>query len=133
MKKHEVIFYIPYPKTQKEKSAWNKRFGLNAYMGRKNYYARMRDVNDIHNLVYYCLKKDHVKKEIFKKPVKLTFEFNDRLDCSNHGALVKMIEDSIKGYLIKDDSPKYVQEIDIKYWSGNGMRVTVSEVKHDKE
>ena len=126
------VFYIPYPKTSKEKSAWNKRFGMNAYMGRKNYYARMKDVNDIHNLVYYCLKKDHVKKEIFKAPVEINFYWNDRQDCDNHSALGKMIVDALKGYLIKDDSPKYFQKVTHEFWKGNTIKVVVKEYGTEK-
>lgn len=127
MKQNDVVFYIPYPPTKKGKTAWNKRFGLNAYMGRKNYYARMKDVNDIHNLVYYCLKKDHVKKEIFKTPVEINFYWNDRQDCDNHSALGKMIVDALKGYLIKDDGPKYFQKVSHEFWKGKTIKVVVKE------
>ena len=61
-----VIFYIPYPQGRKGKASWNKRFGLNAYWSGKHFAARAQDARDIHNLVFYCLKKDHVKKNIFQ-------------------------------------------------------------------
>lgn len=48
----------------------------------------------------------------FERPVILTFWFNDRLDCSNHAMYVKMIEDGMKGRLIKDDSKRYVKGIE---------------------
>lgn len=121
------VFYIPYPKTSKEKSAWNKRFGLNAYWSGKHFRARAQDAKEIHNLVYYCLKKDHVKKNIFGVPIEVNFYWNDKQDCDNHAALGKMIVDALKGYLIKDDSPKYFQKVTHEFWRGNTIKVVIKE------
>lgn len=125
MKYKELIFYIPYPPTKKGKAAWNKRFGLNAYWSGKYYRARAQDAKDIHSLTILAIKKARIKKEPFDGPVSILFEWDDNLDCSNHGALGKMIEDSIKGWIIKDDSKRWVKEITHRFWDGDKIRVTV--------
>lgn len=130
-KQTDVIFYIPYPLTKKGKVAWNKRFGLNAYWSGKHYRARAQDAKDIHALTILAMKKARIKKQPFTGPVKLTFEWSDNLDCSNHAALGKMIEDAIKGWVIKDDSPRWVKEITHKFWKGDYIRVTVEAYENE--
>ena len=130
-KQTDVIFYIPYPPTKKGKAAWNKRFGLNAYWSGKHYRARAQDARDIHSLTALAIKKARIKKEPFAVPVKLTFEWSDGLDCSNHAALGKMIEDATKGWIIKDDSPRWVKEITHKFWKGDCIKVTVEAITND--
>jgi hypothetical protein len=39
-----------------------------------------------------------------------------------------MIVDGLKGYLIKNDTKKYVVELDQKFWDGEGINVIVEEV-----
>ncbi len=127
MIRKDVVFYIPYPNTKRGKTDWNSRYSLNAYMGRKNHYARVKDVNEIHDLVFYCLKKDHVKKAIFNTPVEINFYWQDGLDIDNHSALGKMIVDALKGYIIKNDSPKYFKKVSHEFWDGNTIKVVVKE------
>lgn len=124
-KQTDVVFYIPYPPTKKGKAAFNKRFGLNAYWSGKHYRARAQDARDIHSLTILSIKKARVKKEPFDIPVKITFEWSDGLDCSNHAALGKMIEDAMKGWIIKDDSPRWVRQITHRFWDGASIRVIV--------
>ena len=126
-KSNEVVFYIPYPSTQKGKTAWNKRYGLNAYWSGKHYRQRTLDAKDIHNLVYACLKKDRIKRAIFQMPVEVNFFWSDGLDVDNHAALGKMIVDGLKGYLIKDDGPKYFQKVTHEYWDGKSIKVVIKE------
>lgn len=123
-----VKFSIPYPPTAKGKTAWNKRFSLNAYWSGKHYRARAKDARDIHSLTILALRKARVKKEPFKGPVEITFRWADKLDCSNHGALVKMIEDAMKGHVIKDDSPRWVRRITSEFWDGKEIEVEVREL-----
>ena len=130
-KQSEVIFSIPYPPTKKGRTAFNKRFGLNAYWSGKHYRARATDAQDIHNLTYLAMKKARIRKKPFEEPVMIIFEWDDGLDCSNHAALAKMIEDSMKGWVIKDDSRRWVKEIRNKFWDGNCIRVTVREYKEE--
>lgn len=120
-----VIFHIPYPPTKAGKVAWNKRFGLNAYWSGKHYRQRAKDAQDIHSLTILALKKARIKKEPFTGPVKLTFLWADGMDIDNHAALGKMILDALKGWVVKDDSPRWVKEVTHKYWGGDYIRVIV--------
>ena len=122
-----VEFTIQYPPTKKGKTAWNKRFGLNAYWSGKHYRARAQDAKDIHSLVWLSLKKSKVKKEQFKVPVEIAFYWDDMMDIDNHAALGKMIVDSLKGYLLKDDSPKWYRKVTHEFWNGGCIKVIIQE------
>ena len=130
-RKTDVVFYIPYPPTKKGKAAWNKRFGLNAYWSGKYYRARAQDAKDIHSLTILAIKKARIKKEPFAVPVKLTFEWDDGMDIDNHAAIGKMILDSIKGWIVKDDSPRWVKEVTHRFWTGGYIKVTVEAINSD--
>lgn len=123
-----VKIMIPYPPTKKGKSAWNKRFSLNAYWAGKHYRARAQDARDIHSLTILALKQARVKKAPFQKPAELIFRWDDHLDCSNHAALGKMIEDALKGWVIEDDSPRWVQRITHEFWNEGKIQVEVREI-----
>ena len=105
-----VTFTIPYP-PQKQRSAFFRRYGLNAYYTGKHWAQRKKDAEELHELTVLSMKKAKIRKEPLQFPVKLVFRFNDRLDCSNHAILVKIIEDAMKGWIIKDDSRRYVKSI----------------------
>lgn len=124
-------FDIPYPPTKKGKAAWNKRFGLNAYYAGKHWSARKRDAEELHTLAILCMKKAGIENEIFEKPVCITFLFNDGLDCSNHAAIVKMIEDAMKTRVIKDDGPKYVRSITVGFHEKDCITVIVREAQNE--
>ena len=103
----DLKIIIPYPKMKN----FAKRFGLNAIYAGKHWAKRKEDKDYWDNHVRVELIKQGINRGIYTSPVALTFSWNDRLDCSNHAYMAKMIEDSLKGCLIKDDSRKYVQEI----------------------
>lgn len=71
-----------------------------------------------------CIKNPYIAK----KPVTITAYFNDNLDCSNHAAEFKMIEDGLKGLLIEDDSRKYVKGILIYFHDKEYILVQVKEI-----
>lgn len=123
-----VVFSLPYPETKKGKAAWNKRFSLNAYWAGKHYRQRAQDARDIHALVVLALRQARIRKQPFKGPVRIIFDWDDNCDCSNHAALAKMIEDAMKGWIIQDDSRRYVKEVTNRFWDANMIRVTVEEV-----
>lgn len=133
MEDKPVRFVIPYPPTKKGKAAWNKRYSLNAYWAGKHYRARAKDAREIHDLVWLALKQARIRKQVFKQPVRIIFDWDDNCDCSNHAALCKMIEDALKGWVIEDDSRRYVKEIVHRFWKENMMRVTVEVISdgHD--
>lgn len=124
-----ISFTIPYPPTKKGKSAFCKRFGLNAYYAGKHWSARKRDAEEFHWLAQSAIRKAGVQQNILENPVKLTFLFDDGLDCSNHAVIVKAVEDAMKGWIIKDDSRKYVKSITMMFHEKNCIHVIVEEIK----
>lgn len=123
-----VAFEIPYPQTKKGKAAWNRRYGLNAYYAGKSWPQRKRDADELHALTIVCMKRAGIRKAPLKRPVALTFRFNDGLDCSNHAVIVKCVEDAMKGWIIQDDSRKYVQRITVEFHEEECIRCEVKEV-----
>ena len=122
-------FEIEYPPTKKGKAVWNKRFGLNAYYAGKHWNERKRDAEELHWIARAAMKRAGIRQKILEKPVKLTFLFDDGLDCSNHAVIVKAVEDAMKGWIIKDDSRKYVKSMTMMFHEGNCICVMVEEVK----
>lgn len=120
-----VQFTIPYPPTKKGKAAWNKRYSLNAYWAGKHYKQRAEDARTIHTLVVLALRQARIRKELIKAPVEIIFRWHDGLDCDNHAALGKMIVDALKGWVIKDDSPRWVRRVTHEFWTGDGFQVEV--------
>lgn len=125
-----IAFEIPYPR---DKAAWNRKYGLNAYYGGKNPYARSSVMKDLHALTQVCMRKAKVPRKIVKGPVELRFLFNDRLDCSNHAVIVKGVEDAMKGWVIEDDSRKFVQKITVEFHDEDCIRVEVRKAEENHE
>lgn len=121
-------FRIPYPKEKAGQKQWSKDYGMNAYYSGKHWSVRKRDADFWHRLVSDCLDGQEVRRTPFKRPVIISFWFNDRLDCSNHGVMIKMIEDGMKGRLIQDDSRKYVKGIECYFHDEDYIQVEVREI-----
>lgn len=128
-----IRFEIQYPQGKKGKSSWNRRFGLNAYYAGKSWPERKRDAEELHMIARAAMHRAGIRQEIIQGPVALTFYFDDGLDCSNHAILVKAIEDAMKGYIIKDDSRKYVQSITMKFHGKDCIRVEVKGLDGEEE
>lgn len=124
----KVVFDIPYPPDKKGRSAWSKRYGLNAYYAGKCWQARKADADFWHKLVQKEMDRQDVRKYPFENPVILTFWFNDRLDASNHAVYAKMVEDGLKGRVIQDDNRKYVVGIEMYFHDEDCIRVMIREV-----
>ena len=120
-------FIIPYPSTKEGKAAWNKRFGLNAYYAGKHWTKRQQDAEYWHKLVWSEMERQKVRKFPFQNPVHIYMWFNDRLDASNHAAMLKLVEDSCKGRIIKDDNRKYVHGVHILFHDEDCIRIRVQE------
>ena len=123
-----ITFIIPYPKTKEGKARWNRQFGLNAYYSGKHWAIRKKDAEYWHHIVRDDMKLQKVRNFPFENPVIITFYWNDRLDCSNHAVMAKMIEDAMKGYVIKDDSRRYVRGIEHYFHDEDYIRVVVREI-----
>ena len=121
-------FRIYYPKNQKIKSQWSKQYGMNAYYAGKPWQVRRQDAEFWHYLTRSEMNKQGVRKRPFENPVILTFYFNDRLDLSNHGMYIKLIEDGMKGRLIADDSRRYVKGIECYFHNEDYILVGIREV-----
>ena len=104
-------FRIDYPTTKAGRTAWNRQYGLNAYYAGKHWAQRKKDAEYWHMLTRQAIRRVSEKPVTFDKPVVIEMYFNDNLDCSNHAAVVKMIEDGMKGILITDDTRRYVRGI----------------------
>lgn len=124
----EECFEIPYPTNPAGKSQWTKRFGLNAYYAGKHWSERKNDAQFWHLLTRSVMGRQNVRIVPFKSPVILTFYWNDRLDCSNHAAMAKMIEDALIGRVIEGDSRKYVKGIEHYFWDGDSIKICIREV-----
>ena len=124
-----MTFTIPYPKTKSGMKQFCKEFGMNALYSGKHWAQRREDAEYIHNTVHAELLKQKIPLRLFREPVSITFYWNDGMDCSNHAYIAKMIEDAIKGYLIRDDSRKYVKGICNWFWNGDCILVEIEPVK----
>jgi len=118
------VFTVPYPRNM---SAFCKRFGLNAYWSGKHWGQRKSDAEYMHRLVWTALSDQGIPRKPFKKPVRIKFQHNDRMDIDNHAAIEKMIVDALKGWLIENDSRKYYAERTSVFYDGDGIRVVVEE------
>lgn len=119
---------IEYPNTPAGKKQWMKHYGANAYYAGKHWSVRAKDAEYWHNMVRACMERQGVRKVPFERAVELRFLFNDRLDCSNHAIMVKMIEDALKGRVIVDDSRKWVKRHIIEFHNGDSIVVEIREV-----
>ena len=105
----------------------DSKLSLNSIYSGKKWYTRQNQANKIHELVRNELINQRVPRKLFENPARIEFYWNSLLDLDNHGYIAKLIIDGIKGYLIYDDSKKYVREIYHAYWLGKGVKITVSD------
>lgn len=121
-------FTIAYPSQKAERKRWMKEYGLNAIYAGKHWSTRRRDGEFWHWMVQAAMRRCGVTKELFDKPVKIGFFWNDNLDVDNHAYMGKMIVDAMKGYLLHDDSRRYFQSVTHDYHDDNCIGVVVEEV-----
>ncbi len=128
MLKKRIEFAIPYPDTKAGQKEWNKKYGLNKYWSGTHHAVRSKDAKYWHELTHTYLYKLKIPKELFTKPVSITFFWNSALDLSNEAAKAKMIEDAIKKWIIYDDNKKYVRQITHCIHDKNYIGVVVEEM-----
>jgi len=127
-----AVFKIPYPKTDKGRKVWNAEYGMNAIYTGKHWSRRRQDAQLWHTLTAAAIGRAKLRKRPMERPVVITFLWNDRLDLSNHAYMAKLIEDGMKGVLIKDDSPKWVRGIE-HYWHDEPcIKVIVTETGEER-
>lgn len=103
------------------------KYSLNQIYAGASWRKRQRIAAQVHYLVSHTLKELKIERELFKNPVIISLCYNSRLDIDNHGYLSKLIMDGLKGYLIKDDTRKYVRELRQSFWDDLGVLVEVWE------
>lgn len=121
-------FRIPYPASAAERKKWNKQYGVNAYYGGKPWQERKRDADFWHLLTVSHMNAQDVRRIPFKRPVVITFRWNDRLDIDNHAIIAKMVLDAMKGRVIEDDTRKYVKGVCHYFWDEDYIGVEVREI-----
>ena len=102
-------------------------YGMNKLYAGVHWTVRKRQADYIHSLVQTTLYVNKVPRELFKRPVKVTISYNSRLDIDNHSYLSKLIIDGLKGYLIQDDTKKYLVGLNQQFWNGDGIKVEIEE------
>ena len=102
-------------------------YSLNKIYAGRHWHQRKKDAEYWHTLVYAEMMSQKVPNRKFDHPVKISFAFNTKMDIDNHGYLAKLITDGMKGYLIVDDTRKYVIENNISFHDGDGIVITIEE------
>ena len=105
-----IRFTIPYPPTKKGKSAFCRRYGLNAYYAGKHWSARKRDAEELHDLAGSAMRRAGIRERLIPSPVEITFRWDDGLDVDNHAVMGKAFVDAMKGYI---------------FWDGGAIQVEV--------
>ena len=106
-----------------------KNYGMNSLYAGKHWSKRKREAEYIKTVVWYAMKMSGVKRRLFERPVCIRLSYNDRMDCDNHGYMTKMVIDGMRGYLLEDDTRKYVTCVTQDFWDGEGVRVQLEEAE----
>ena len=104
------------------------QFGMNAYYAGKHWSVRKKDADFWHMLVKSCMNGQEVRRIPFKRPVVITFRWNDRMDIDNHAVMGKMIVDAMKGRIIEDDNKQWVRGVCHYFHDEDYISVEIHEV-----
>lgn len=104
-------FIIHYPRTKKERTDWNRRYGMNAIYSGGDWRPRSKDKQAWQFIANNAMNASGVGRRLFDGPVDITMSWNDRLDIDNHAYMGKMIVDAMRGRLLRDDSRRYVRSV----------------------
>lgn len=121
-------FRIPYPANKAEQKRWSKEYGVNAYYAGKHWAVRKRDADFWHWLTTLNMNQQNIRRTPFKRPVIITFRWNDKLDLDNHAVMGKMIVDAMKGRLIENDDRRFVRGICHYFHDEDYISVEIKEV-----
>lgn len=123
-------FTIEYPKTPAERKRWNKEYGTNAIYAGKHWSRRNADKEFWHSMVRASMHRAEIPRKFFDKPVDIVMKWNDGLDIDNHSYMGKMLVDSLTGWLIQNDSRRYVRSVKHEFHNEDYILVEVSEVRN---
>lgn len=107
------------------------KLSLNSIYKCSHWANRKILAENIHEMVQLNLLSQKIPRKLFQNPVIIKFSWNSKLDLDNHGYIAKLIIDGFKGYLIYDDSKKYMIGISHEYWDGDGVKVFIDEKKDE--
>lgn len=117
----KITFEIPMTKKEIGK------YSLNKFYAGMHWTKRKKIADYFHSLVQCTLFANKIPKMLFENPVKITIYYNSNLDIDGHGVISKLIVDSLKGYLLTDDTRKYFVNLEQEFWNGNGIKVEIEE------
>lgn len=123
-----IRFTLPYPTTHKGRTAFFRRFGLNALYAGKHWAARKKDAEDWHSLVHSELYRQKIPRQILHNPVCVTFYWDDRLDIDNHALMGKMTVDALKGWVLADDGKRHFRRVAHEFWDEGCIGVEIEEI-----
>lgn len=129
---NHITFEIPYPPTKKGKTAFCRRFGMNAYYSGKHWAARKADADELHQLLWLTLRKAKIPKCPVDCPVSIIFSWDDGLDIDNHAVMGKAFVDALKGWVLPDDNRKCVKRVTHEFNNAGVIRVKIEEVQCQK-
>lgn len=120
----KIIFEIPYPD---KKTQWTKPYSMNAIYAGKHWAERAKDKEYWYYLTAGALNRAKIERKLMRGPASITFFWNDGLDLDNHAYIAKMITDSLKGILIRDDGRRFYQQMTFRFWDENRIKVEIEE------
>ena len=122
-----IRFTIDYPK------AFAKEYGLNAYYAGLHWAVREQRADAWHRRVHAALRDESIRPRLFRKPVRITFFWDDRLDIDNHAIAAKCTVDALRGYLLENDSRRYVRAVGHRFWDRRCIGVEIEEFSRGEE
>lgn len=105
----------------------NSKLSLNSIYGGLHWGIRKKQSQNVHELVRLSLLSQKIPKVPFKTPVNIVFKWHSKLDLDNHGYIAKLIIDGLKGYLLIDDTQKYINRVTHEHWQGKGIKIQIQE------
>ena len=107
----------------------DSNLGMNRIYAGIHWAQRKKDADYIHLLVQNEIRKQRIKEQIYKVPVKITFIWNGQLDLDNFAYVRKLVIDGLKGSIIKDDSKRYVSQLIEMFSDNENTKIIVEECK----
>lgn len=121
-----IQFTIPYPRDRKR---FTREYGLNAYYAGVHWSVRKKRAEAWHWEVRAALQQAKIPKKFFKKPVEISFFWDDRMDIDNHAFIAKCTVDALKGYLLEDDDRRHFAAVTHEFWDGGCIGVLIKEAR----
>lgn len=124
-------FHIDYPRTKAGKKQWAHEYGMNKYYAGVHWSIRKRDADFWHMLTRSYMNRCGVRKQPFRRPVYVSFWWNDRLDLDNHAVMGKFIVDAMKGRVIEDDSRRWLRGVRHYWHDEDYIKIIIREVDYE--